>query len=179
MSGAIAELEINAANGNFRNAQSRKLSKTQVNANENVFVHHIYQNKLENNASTIANGVNNADECESKLSTAGAVNVAVDVLEENRARQSEVVKQAPNAEAVGQTKNGALADRKKLLQKMSTMEQESLLEKEHLQQIRSCSAIIRSDAKYTRDSFRRLFLSELSISLRRFSILFDISSQCY
>lgn len=158
MSGAIAEFETNGLNGNLKNVQLRKLSKTQTpNTNGDAAVHTL-QNKTENNTSMIADGVNITNECESKLSTT----VNADALEKNQPRQTEVVKQASNVKAVGETKNGNLADRLKSLQKMSTMEQESLLEKEHLLQIKSCSAIIHSDVKYTRDSFRRLFISEVS-----------------
>lgn len=163
MSGAIAQFETNSANGNLKNAQPQKPLKPQNNATNGDVHGQLNQNKTaENNASSSPTGVNTtSDESDSKLSTDGN-DAAVDVLEKNPATQSEVVKQAPNAKAIDTTKNGTLAGRRKSLQKMSTMEQESLLEKEHLLQIKSCATIIRSDVKYAKDCFRRLFLSEVS-----------------
>lgn len=156
MSETMPQFQSNLINGNLKNVQQRRLSK-QNNVNGDASPTHL--NKLENGT---ANGVNNISENgDYKFSTAV---VAVDVLEQNQARQSEVVKQAPNAKTVSKAENGTLADRRKSLQKMSTMEQESLLEKEHLSQIRLCSSIIYNDVKYTKESFRRLFLSKVSAS---------------
>nr|XP_022909698.1 NADPH oxidase 5 isoform X2 [Onthophagus taurus] len=73
-----------------------------------------------------------------------------------------VVDAIPNINSV--LKNGVHheknIEKNHFTQSMSIMEYENLLEKEHISQIRLCSAIIYTNVKYTKESFGRLFLSK-------------------
>ncbi|XP_074037293.1 NADPH oxidase isoform X2 [Leptinotarsa decemlineata] len=53
-----------------------------------------------------------------------------------------------------------LAQRRKSLVPMSSMEEENLRERLYLAQLRLCTDIVNKEAKYTRDTFRRLFQSK-------------------
>lgn len=55
----------------------------------------------------------------------------------------------------------ALTERRKSLVPMSSMEEENLRERLHLAQLKQCSEIVSVEAKYNKDSFRRLFFSKV------------------
>ncbi|KAK9869222.1 hypothetical protein WA026_002973 [Henosepilachna vigintioctopunctata] len=44
---------------------------------------------------------------------------------------------------------------------MSSMEEENLRERLHIAQLKKCAEIVSEEARYTRDSFRRLFLNKV------------------
>ncbi|XP_017779285.1 PREDICTED: NADPH oxidase 5 [Nicrophorus vespilloides] len=53
-----------------------------------------------------------------------------------------------------------LAERRKSLIPMSSMEEESLRDRLHMAQLRQCFAIVSNEVRYTKDTFRRLFQSQ-------------------
>lgn len=60
------------------------------------------------------------------------------------------------------TADEKLAERRKSLVPMSSMEEENLRERLHMAQLRQCFAIISNEVRYTKDTFRRLFQSQVS-----------------
>lgn len=54
-----------------------------------------------------------------------------------------------------------LAERRRSLVPMSSMEEENLRERLHLAQLRQCHSIVFREQKYNRDTFRRLFNSKV------------------
>lgn len=54
-----------------------------------------------------------------------------------------------------------LAERRKSLVPMSSMEEENLRERLHLAQLRQCSAIVYNEVRYTKDNFRRMFQTKV------------------
>lgn len=54
-----------------------------------------------------------------------------------------------------------LAQRRRSFVPMSSMEEENLRERLHLAQLRQCSAIVYNEVRYTKDSFRRMFMSKV------------------
>lgn len=57
--------------------------------------------------------------------------------------------------------DAALAERRRSLVPMSSMEEENLRERLHLAQLRQCHTIVFREQKYNRDTFRRLFNSKV------------------
>lgn len=58
-----------------------------------------------------------------------------------------------------------LAERRKSLVPMSSMEEENLRERLHLAQLRQCSAIVYNEVRYTKDNFRRMFQTKVRFYL--------------
>lgn len=58
-----------------------------------------------------------------------------------------------------------LAERRKSLIPMSSMEEENLRERLHLAQLRQCSAIVYNEVRYTKDNFRRMFQTKVGFYL--------------
>lgn len=56
-----------------------------------------------------------------------------------------------------------LAERRKSFTPMSSMEEENLRERLHFKQLRKCNEIVCKEQKYTREMFRRLFQSQVSL----------------
>lgn len=56
-----------------------------------------------------------------------------------------------------------LAERRRSFVPMSSMEEENLRERLHLSQLKQCEEIVRSEQKYTRDTFRRLFQTKVGL----------------
>lgn len=54
-----------------------------------------------------------------------------------------------------------LAERRKSLIPMSSMEEENLRERLHLAQLRQCSAIVYNEVRYSKDTFRRMFQTKV------------------
>ncbi|CAG9821118.1 unnamed protein product [Phaedon cochleariae] len=68
-----------------------------------------------------------------------------------------------------------LAQRRKSLVPMSSMEEENLRERLRLAQLRQCSVIVHKEARYTRDTFRRLFQNKVRILCVWLSISYFIN----
>lgn len=60
-----------------------------------------------------------------------------------------------------------LAERRKSLVPMSSMEEENLRERLHLAQLRQCSAIVYNEVRYTKDTFRRMFQTKVNVALNK------------
>lgn len=81
---------------------------------------------------------------------------------------SGVVPTSPDDEASLQKERAlayadGLAERRRSLVPMSSMEEENLRERLHVAQLKLCAEIVENEQRYGRDSFRRLFHSKVGI----------------
>lgn len=79
---------------------------------------------------------------------------------------------APTAARASVVVDERLAERRRSFVPMSSMEEENLRERLHLAQLRRCTEIVNTEPRYTRESFRRLFLSKVGI----FFVFYEVSS---
>lgn len=116
------------------------------------------------NTKTTNDSTSNLENSEMNIKQNGVSETRNSINNDFRSKTRDVATVNSKSSAKSSVADERLTERRKSFVPMSSMEEENLRERLHLAQLKKCNEIISKDLRYTKENFRKLFQTEVSLT---------------